>query len=267
MKKLASTIPILLSAVVCHGAEATNNAPSRLDFPSFHLISERNIFNANRYVRRAGEAPRRVEPDRRYTRTESFALVGTMSYEKGRFAFFEGSSSQFNQVLKVSDVIGGFKIAEVTPNSVKLEPTSTNSQPVELPVGMQLKRQDEGEWKLSERTDTPRSYASSSSSSYRSSSRSSSSSSRSSFSSSGPENSEVLRRLMQQRGDNGPAETPADGETAKPVESTAAEEPRPENGESPDKAGQVTEKRESTASGGADDILKRLMEKREQENK
>jgi hypothetical protein len=257
MNKLAAAIPLILTAACSWGADATN-APSRLDFPSFKLISERNIFNANRSKGRTYQEPRRVEPERRYVRTESFALVGTMSYEKGRFAFFEGSSSQFNQVLKTSDTIGGFKITEVTPNSVKLASTSTNNQPVELPVGMQLKRQDEGEWKLSERTDIPRSYASSSSSSYRSGSSSSSGSSRSS----GPEDSEVLKRLMQRRDDNG---TPEAAPGTEPAPAAAGvQEPVAESVPSTEKAAN-TEKPASGSSGGADDILKKLLEKREQE--
>jgi len=35
-----------------------------------------------------------------------------MSYEKGPFAFFEGSSSEFQKVLKQDDTIAGFKIGE-----------------------------------------------------------------------------------------------------------------------------------------------------------
>jgi hypothetical protein len=252
MNKFAVAIPLLLTAACSWGADATN-ALSRLDYPSFRLISERNIFNANRSRGHGNEEPRKVEPEKRYVRTESFALVGTMSYEKGRFAFFEGSSSQFNQVLKTSDTIGGFKITDVTPNSVKLAATSTNNQPVELPVGMQLKRQDEGEWKLSERVDTSRNYASSSSSSSRTTSSSRSS---------GPEDSEVLKRLMQQRDDNGTPQAASSTETA-PTAAVVLQ-PTTENVPSAEKPLKA-EKPESGTSGGADDILKKLLEKREQE--
>src|SRR5439155_22205961 len=68
--------------------------PGRLDLESFRLIWERNIFAPNRspfnrVTRSAPPAPR----ERGRRRSDSFALIGTMSYEKGRFAFFEGSSS------------------------------------------------------------------------------------------------------------------------------------------------------------------------------
>src|SRR3954471_8085705 len=137
-----------------------SNSPSRLDFPSFHIIPERNIFNMNRSPRSAYSRPVRTEPERRPSRSESIALLGTMSYEKGRFAFFDGSSSQYHQVLSSSNSIGGFTITEVAPNYVKL--ASTNGQPIELPVGKQLKRQDEGEWSVTDRTESSGEYARSS---------------------------------------------------------------------------------------------------------
>ena len=76
-------------------------SPARLDLESFRLIWERNIFNPNRTGRysRTQQYTRRREPDRRAP-VESFALMGTMSYEKGNFAFFEGSSSQYQKVLE-----------------------------------------------------------------------------------------------------------------------------------------------------------------------
>jgi hypothetical protein len=255
MKNIAFTIPMLLAASGW-GAEQTN-APVRRDFPSFSLIAERNIFNMNRSGRRPYTPPSERE-SQRPARTESFALVGTMSYEKGLFAFFEGSSSQFTKVLSPSNSIAGFTIAEVTPTSVKL--SSTNGNLVELPVGMQLKRQDEGEWSLSERTDVSRSYASSSYSGSRSSRSYSSSSSSSTSSSSGPDDPEALRRLMQRRSEEGASAEPATTETAPATETGAvSQEPRLENAEKAEKPA------DSGANGAADDILKKLMEKREQE--
>lgn len=248
MNKIAFTIPMLMAATAW-GADQTN-APTRFDFPSFNIIAERNIFNMNRSGRRPYTPPDRET--QRPVRTESFALVGTMSYDKGLFAFFEGSSSQYSQVLKPADRIAGFTIAAVTPTSVKL--SSTNGNAIELPVGMQLKRQDEGEWTLGERTGIARSYASSSSSG-------SGMSSSSGSTSSGPEDPEALRRLMQRREQEGGVPETASVESSPASEPAATQEPRPETTEKPATA----EKQESGANDGADDILKRLMEKREQE--
>jgi hypothetical protein len=237
---------VLLCASI--GQAQQSNAPSRFDFPSFHIIPERNIFNMNRSPRSAYSRPVRTEPERRPSRSESFALLGTMSYEKGRFAFFDGSSSQYRQVLSSSNSIGGFTITEVAPNYVKL--ASTNGQPIELPVGKQLKRQDEGEWSVTDRTETSGEYARSS----YSSDRRSSSSFRSSASS-GPESEEALRRLMARR------EQEAGGEV---VATNAEPAPAPATEQSPEN---VERKPETNSSAGADEVLRRLLEKREQETK
>ena len=45
-----------------------------------------------------------------------FVLVGTMSYEKGFFAFFDGSHSDYKRVLKREETIAGFKVAAIGPH-------------------------------------------------------------------------------------------------------------------------------------------------------
>src|SRR5262245_20185027 len=97
---------------------ASTGATSGLTLESFHIIHDRNIFNPNR----SGRSPEReyTRREERRPRAESFALVGTLSYEKGFFAFFDGSSSDYRRVLKASDTIAGFTVAEVTPQQVTL---------------------------------------------------------------------------------------------------------------------------------------------------
>src|SRR6185295_4698756 len=85
------------------------------------------------------------------TRTDSFALVGTMSYEKGFFAFFDGSSSEYRKVAKEEDTIAGFKVTAIDPAYVKLA-SPTNS--FELHVGMQLIHEADGGWRVSERQES-----------------------------------------------------------------------------------------------------------------
>ena len=84
-------------------AEVTNSAagavPARGDFVSFRVITERNIFNPRRYGRSSKAPPPRTEPEK-VVKSERFALLGTMSYEKGRYAFFDGSSTDFRKVAK-----------------------------------------------------------------------------------------------------------------------------------------------------------------------
>lgn len=148
---------------------------ARTEFESFRLIFERNIFNPNRSARSSGEGETRREPERR-VRTESFALVGTMSYEKGRFAFFDGSSSDYRKVLRPTETIAGYTVAEVAPAQVILR--GTNQHDVVLPVGMQMQRHDEGEWTLAARADG---------------------SGGSAAAGAAAENSDVLQRMLQRR--------------------------------------------------------------------
>ncbi len=68
-----------------------------------------------------------------------------MSYEKGTFAFFDGTSSEYQKVLKLTDSIAGYKVTNIAPNSVKLV-SGTNE--LELNVGEQLRREENGPWLL-----------------------------------------------------------------------------------------------------------------------
>jgi len=115
----------------------SEGATSRLDDSAFRIISERNIFNASRsggQVRLSTRRPARVE---------SFTLVGTMAYEKGAFAFFNGTSSEFTKVLKAEGVIAGHRLVDILTDAVKLE---ADGKTLELAVGSAMRREDEGTW-------------------------------------------------------------------------------------------------------------------------
>jgi len=115
-----------------------------LNYDAFRMISDRNIFNPNRVGRSASRTSRSATTPA--ARVESFSLVGIMGYEKGLFAFFEGTSADFKKVLQTDAVIGQYKVASVLPEVVKLT-SGTNS--FEMKVGTQMRREDEGEWFLS----------------------------------------------------------------------------------------------------------------------
>ena len=72
-------------------------------------------------------------------------LVGTMTYEKGTFAFFDGTSSDYKKALKLTDTIAGYKVTTIAPNGVKL---ASGTNEVELSVGAQLRREEDGPWLL-----------------------------------------------------------------------------------------------------------------------
>ncbi len=141
---------VLLSLLGAPAQEA--KPPLRQDYSSFGIIAERNIFNANRSGRSMG--PRSDEP-RRESRVDAFSLVGTLSYEKGPFAFFDGTSSEYRKVLQPEGTIAGYKVTNITGSSVKLE-TGTNQ--VVLRVGMQMRREEGGEWHAGEASGTYASY-------------------------------------------------------------------------------------------------------------
>lgn len=154
----------------------SSSSASPLDFSAFKLITERNIFDPNRMPHTASTAqPKAVD---------AFSLVGTMSYAKGDFAFFDGTSSDYKKVLRPSESIAGYTVLAVEPDSVKL--TRDNKQ-LELPIGSQLRRQEDGTWLESATTG-----------SYASATSSAASNSQSSAATSGSE-SDIIKKLMERR--------------------------------------------------------------------
>lgn len=162
------------------------NASNRLDFSRFKLIADRNIFDPNRYPQMSRQ-PRR--DTRRTPTVEAFSLVGIMIYSKGPFAFFDGSSSQYRKVLKPADKIAGYEITNVTPDKVQLV---ADGKSIDLKVGMQMRREDEGPWVLSGPAPV---YASSPATTTEATAASNSSST----ASNGGNDSEVLKRLLEKR--------------------------------------------------------------------
>lgn len=158
-----------------------------IGFDEFKIITQRNIFDPNRS---APGRPRRTEDRPKPTRVDYLNLVGAMSYEKGRFAFFDGSSSDYRKSVKPGDSIAGYKVADVTQEKVTLQ---AGDKKIDLPVGGQLKREDEGEWRVNSSAE---SFASSSGPSTPSSS---SSSSGTKSESSPDEENPILKRLLEAR--------------------------------------------------------------------
>ena len=72
------------------------NATARTDYQFFSVIADRNIFDPNRYAHATGSRPAESSGPR----TPGFALVGTMSYRKGTYAFFDGTSAEYRKVLE-----------------------------------------------------------------------------------------------------------------------------------------------------------------------
>lgn len=121
---------------------AATNSAIRLDYLSFKVIADRNIFDPSRSRRSAwGDGG----PERKAVKIESFTLVGTMSYSKGDLAFFDGSESKYRKALKPQDEIAGYKLTSVAANSVKLE---KDGKTIEMFLGAQMKKRDDEPWEL-----------------------------------------------------------------------------------------------------------------------
>ena len=177
--RLCATLVLLLATGLVGRAQSTN-AVARLDYQSFKIITDRNIFDPNRSSRSSRTRTEGPKP----ARVESFALVGTMSYENGTYAFFDGTGSSYRKAIKTGDTIAGYKVAGISADHVKLE---ANGQQIELSVGVQMRKQDEGEWQLAGRAE---SFGTSSPAT---------AATEKTESASGGEESDVLKKLMQKR--------------------------------------------------------------------
>jgi len=124
---------VLASAAIATAQSNTNGT----DFTSFQLIGQRNIFDPNRVPHRVFTA-RAAAPV-----ADSISYVGTMSYAKGTFAFFDGTSADFRKVLEVGGDVAGFKLTALASKSATL--VSGTNQFV-LQMGTQVRRDDDGNW-------------------------------------------------------------------------------------------------------------------------
>lgn len=176
---------------------ASTNGPATSDYAYFQVVNDRNIFNSSRVPNRP-DRPRSTEA-RRAPKVESVSLVGTLRYEKGVLAFFDGTSSDYKKALKPGDTVAGHRIVSVTDSTVRLV---VQDGAVDLKVGNQLRREDEGDWKLADGVTLGASSSTgvaTPSSSSASTNAPSTTQSAASSGSSGGGAEEILRRLRERR--------------------------------------------------------------------
>lgn len=132
-----------------------NSVAGAADYAKFSaFITDRNIFDPNR-------VPHSIATPRTRTRTHThvsasapaFTLVGTMSYQKGVFAFFNGNSSDLKKALPVGQGIADYSVTQISPGRVRLESTDKKEK-LELKVG-DVMRQENGKWALSGTVEAP----------------------------------------------------------------------------------------------------------------
>jgi hypothetical protein len=112
------------------------------DYAAFKIIADRNIFDPNRYPRSGGRVVARPQPAKV---AEVFSLVGTLSYEKGQFAFFDGTSSDYKKQLKLAGTIAGYKITGIKADRVEWE---ADGKKTEVLVGTQFRKMEDGTWQV-----------------------------------------------------------------------------------------------------------------------
>ena len=122
---------ILLAALALTGGfvarAQSNRVPGATDYPAFSgFVTDRNIFDPNR-VPHTVYTPRlrtRITHTRTASSAPAFSLVGTMSYQKGYFAFFSGNDDELKRVLPVSGKIAGYTVTRIAQGRALLETTN-----------------------------------------------------------------------------------------------------------------------------------------------
>ena len=155
--KITRTILLLAlaSATLTTEAQTNKNIPSATDYAAFSkFVADRNVFDPARQPHYTSSRTRTTRPR---TRTSSsapaFTLVGTMSYEKGVFAFFNGNNSDLRLALEIKGTIAGYTVKEISASRVILELTDKKER-LELKVG-DVMREENGKWELSANGEIP----------------------------------------------------------------------------------------------------------------
>jgi hypothetical protein len=141
----------LLAGLLALGVPAQSNPPpGARDYAAFSsFITGRNIFDPNRQPHYSS-APRPSSNRPRNAGPPGLQLVGIMSYEKGRFAFFNGSSRDLKMALPAGGKIVDHTIVAISATEVRLE-SADKKDSLRLKIGEGL-RLEHGRWVLADGT-------------------------------------------------------------------------------------------------------------------
>ncbi|HEU5396969.1 MAG TPA: hypothetical protein VFV81_07370 [Verrucomicrobiae bacterium] len=165
------------------GAPSTNEVPTT-GFDTFQLVVQRNIFDPNRYPHTPRSRPRERQPG-----VPTFTLAGTMSYRKGMFAFFDGTSSDYRKALQDGGTIAGYTVTNINWAGAQLLSTGLV---VNLRVGSGMRQEGDG-WQPTSATDLAEPPAAGPAD------NSSTDNAAPASPASGAPPNDILKRLMQQR--------------------------------------------------------------------
>ena len=188
---------LVLLASAAFALAQSNGVPGPTDYAAFSgFVTARNIFDPNRLPRNSRNTQTNIRQTRTQRSAPTFTLVGTMSYEKGMFAFFDGNQFNLRKVLYQSESnnIAGFTVAEITLAGVKLQ-TADKKETVQLKIGDTM-RQEGGSWQLAGKGELS---AGASSGESAAPAADNSSPDTSAAPSPALEGNDILKKLMQQR--------------------------------------------------------------------
>jgi hypothetical protein len=129
-------LALALGAGLLANAQSTNDSGTT-DYDSFQIIPQRNIFDPNRY-------PHTTHYHHESRGVPTFSLAGTMSYRKGMFAFFSGTSDDYQKILQQGGTIAGYTVAKITFDGVQL---SLAGKTIDMKVGAAM-RLEGSDWEL-----------------------------------------------------------------------------------------------------------------------
>ncbi len=186
---LALAASVWLALLSLPHASAQENAQG---YNAFRTVRTRNIFDPQRRAMRTETAPTQAAGPQ--NRPNFFALTGAMVAEDRMLAFFSGSRSEYNKVLRPGETIADFKIAQVTATGVEL---AREGKTVALSVGQQIAL--DGPTAGVPSAISSEFNATSSSGSMTTSSATSSPTAPAPSSIGGGDKSEILKRMMERR--------------------------------------------------------------------
>jgi hypothetical protein len=129
-----------------------NSVPGPTDYDQFtRFITDRNIFDPNRYPHGGKTTVIRIPKHHPTAGAPYVTLVGTMSYDKGLFAFFDSNNQDMKKIIGAGDEIGIYTVKDISKNVVTL--ASKDKKEFTMKVGQQM-QQESGVWTVSEAVDS-----------------------------------------------------------------------------------------------------------------
>jgi hypothetical protein len=154
MNLRATILIAFLLAAFCLAAPAQEtNGVEKLDFDSFKIISQKNIFDPTRSARRANQG--RPPPPKL---VERVGLTGTFVDSGERVTFLSGNGVP-DKPLKVGDTVKDLKIVQITEDGVRLN-DPTNTFVLDFENRRSLRRVENGPWQGSSDQSDPAPVAS-----------------------------------------------------------------------------------------------------------